>query len=53
MIFHQTVAWGVNEGLDSFVDTLVMRRAFDALADQFIGMGPEALKTLAALMPRR
>ena len=32
MIFHQTVAWGVNEGLESFVDTLVMRRAFDALA---------------------
>ena len=28
-------------------------RAFDALADQFISMGPEALKTLAALMPRR
>jgi len=28
-------------------------RAFDALADQFIGMGPEALKMLAALMPRR
>ena len=28
-------------------------RAFDALADQFIAMGPEALKTLAALMPGR
>ncbi len=32
MIFHQTVAWGVNVGLQSFVDTLVMRRAFDALS---------------------
>ncbi len=32
MIFHQSVAWGVNEGVDAFVDTLVMRRAFDALS---------------------
>ncbi len=31
MIFHQTVAWGVNAGLDSLVDTMVMRRAWDAL----------------------
>ncbi len=34
MVFHQSVAWGVNEGLDSFVDTLVMRRAFDALPSE-------------------
>ncbi len=32
MVFHQSVAWAVNEGLGSFVDTLVMRRAFDALS---------------------
>jgi hypothetical protein len=31
MIFHQTVAWGVNVGLESLVDTMVMRRAWDAL----------------------
>ena len=35
MIFHQTVAWGVDAGMESFVDTLVMRRAWDAMpADQ-------------------
>ena len=28
-------------------------RAFDAMADQFIAMGPEGFKTLAALMSRR
>ena len=31
MIFHQTVAWGANVGLESLVDTMVMRRAWDAL----------------------
>ncbi len=49
MVFHQTVAWGVNEGLDSFVDTLVMRRAFDALppaerADESTALLAEGLK---------
>jgi hypothetical protein len=35
MVFHQTVAWGVNAGLGSFVETLAMRRAWDAMpADQ-------------------
>jgi hypothetical protein len=35
MIFHQTVAWGATVGLESLVDTMVMRRAWDALpADQ-------------------
>jgi hypothetical protein len=31
MVFHQTVAWGVNQGLPSLVDTMVMRRAWDAM----------------------
>ncbi len=31
MIYHQSVAWGVNAGLASFVDTLVMRRIYDAM----------------------
>ncbi|MBM4098500.1 MAG: hypothetical protein FJ260_00870 [Planctomycetes bacterium] len=31
MVFHQTIAWGVNAGLGSLVDTLAMRRAWDAL----------------------
>ena len=31
MMFHQTVAWGINHGLPSYLQTLVMRRAFDAL----------------------
>lgn len=30
MVFHQTVAWGVNEGLASYVDSLVLRRMWDA-----------------------
>jgi hypothetical protein len=35
MVFHQAVAWGVDAGLPAFVDTLVMRRAWDAMpADQ-------------------
>ncbi|MCA8951189.1 MAG: hypothetical protein KDE27_16905 [Planctomycetes bacterium] len=31
MVFHQSVAWGVDHGFRSYVETLVMRRAFDAL----------------------
>jgi hypothetical protein len=31
MVFHQSVAWGVNEGLPSFVESLAMVRAFDAM----------------------
>ncbi len=34
MIFHQTVAWGTDAGADSFVDTLVMRRVWDAMAPE-------------------
>lgn len=29
MVFHQAVAWGVNQGLASFVDGLVLRRMWD------------------------
>jgi hypothetical protein len=31
MVFHQSVAWGVNEGFESFLDALVLRRAWDRL----------------------
>lgn len=31
MVFHQAVAWGVNQGFDSFLEALVLRRAWDAL----------------------
>jgi hypothetical protein len=31
MVFHQSVAWGVNRGLASYVETLAMARAFAAL----------------------
>ena len=34
MIFHQTVAWGATVGLESLVDTMVMRRAWDALPSE-------------------
>jgi hypothetical protein len=50
MIFHQTVAWGVNVGLESLVDTMVMRRAWDALpAEQ---RAKECGKFLAAGLAR-
>lgn len=50
MIFHQTVAWGVNAGLDSLVDTMVMRRAWNALpAEQ---RAKECGKFLAAGLAR-
>ena len=29
MVFHQSIAWGVNQGLPSFVDTLIMRRMWE------------------------
>ena len=29
MVFHQSVAWGVNAGVMPFLETLVMRRAWD------------------------
>ncbi|MBM3990821.1 MAG: hypothetical protein FJ298_07410 [Planctomycetes bacterium] len=31
MVFHQSVAWGVNAGFESFVDTLVLLRVYEAL----------------------
>lgn len=31
MVWHQAVAWGVNAGLADFVDTLVLRRVYDAM----------------------
>ncbi|MBL9119759.1 MAG: hypothetical protein JNL80_07590 [Phycisphaerae bacterium] len=34
MVFHQAMAWGVNAGLASLVETLVMRRAWDALSPE-------------------
>ena len=50
MIFHQTVAWGANVGLESLVDTMVMRRAWDALpAEQ---RAKECSKLLAAGVAR-
>ena len=50
MIFHQTVAWGANVGLESLVDTMVMRRAWDALpAEQ---RAKECGKFLAAGLAR-
>jgi hypothetical protein len=33
MVFHQSVAWGMNHGFASFVDTLVLRRIWDALPE--------------------
>ncbi|MGK0434398.1 MAG: hypothetical protein ACJA0V_003552 [Planctomycetota bacterium] len=29
MVFHQSIAWGVNQGVASFVDTLIMRRMWE------------------------
>ena len=34
-------------------EMLAFVRAFDALADRFIAMGPEAMQALAAMMPKR
>jgi hypothetical protein len=34
MVFHQSVTWGVNEGLPSFVESLAMVRAFNALSPE-------------------
>lgn len=31
MVFHQAVAWGIDQGFAGFVDTLVMQRAFRTL----------------------
>jgi hypothetical protein len=31
MIWHQTVAWGVNDDFDAFIDTLAMRRVWDTM----------------------
>lgn len=33
MVFHQSVAWGVNAGLDSYLDALAMTRAFRAQSE--------------------
>ncbi len=35
MVFHQSVAWGVNHGLFTFIDGLVLRRMWDAADDEF------------------
>jgi hypothetical protein len=52
MVFHQTVAWGVDAGLPSFVDTLVMRRVWDAMpADQRAGECVAFLKAGLARNP--
>ena len=42
MPFHQSVAWGVSAGFAAFVDTLVMRRAFDAMPADARARGCEA-----------
>jgi hypothetical protein len=34
MVFHQSVTWAVNEGLPSFVESLAMVRAFNALSPE-------------------
>ncbi len=34
MVFHQSVAWGVNDGFESFLDTLVLARAWNALSPE-------------------
>ena len=31
MVYHQAVAWGVSRGVDSFIDALVLRRAWEGL----------------------
>jgi hypothetical protein len=31
MVFHQSIAWGVNEGLPSFIESLAMVRVFNAM----------------------
>ena len=31
MVFHQSIAWGVNDGLPSFIESLAMVRAFNAM----------------------
>ena len=31
MVFHQAIAWGVNHSFPALLDTLVLRRVFDAL----------------------
>jgi hypothetical protein len=52
MVFHQTVAWGMDAGLPSFVDTLVMRRVWDAMpADQRTGECVAFLKAGLARNP--
>jgi hypothetical protein len=33
MIWHQTVAWGVNHDFDAFVETLALRRKWDAMPE--------------------
>lgn len=52
MVFHQSVAWGVNRGLASYIDTLVLRRAFDALAaDDRAASAPAYLRAALAENP--
>ncbi len=52
MVFHQSVAWGVNHGLASYIDTLVLRRAFDALAaDDRAESAPAYLRAALAKNP--
>lgn len=52
MVFHQSVAWGVNHGLGSFVDTLVLRRIWDALPEaQRREHGPAFVRAALAQNP--
>ncbi|MBL8725328.1 MAG: hypothetical protein JNK49_14875 [Planctomycetes bacterium] len=52
MVFHQSVAMGVNRGLDAFVRTLVLRRMFDAARARGEGVdGPAFVAAAMALNP--
>jgi hypothetical protein len=60
MIWHQTVAWGVNHDFEALVDALAMRRAWDAMpaddrardavkfADQGLARNPFAIAVVDA-----
>jgi hypothetical protein len=52
MVYHQSIAWGVNHGLSSFLDALVLRRIWDAMpADQRASQCLELATTTLALNP--
>ena len=62
MIWHQTVTWGVNRDFDAFVETLALRRKWDAmpaaeraahcvkLVDQGLGRNPFAIALVDAAL---